>query len=387
MGTRKGYPFSARAHKSGLGILTNGILGLLGLGAWAVESMAKASSNASTSSLNTDRSIPDNVGKDSEIWEDFFEINLKDSPNELWAKDETYESDETIRNYIYIPCDSPYFDTVKAIVIDNHATNFIFTGRFKMESLIDEYLIIERSVMGRKCLDVVTAAREVRGIFDSGHDRIMWNGSDIDIALERWPHDGTLTLTLWTSLYNKEYFDSLDMAENPVANYTSNYRGEIIESDRIDENGVRFVSSISHNVGLTLSGKLVLAHWLCAKGEVMPIEFLLGVAISHDKYMHAKSGDLMLIKLDSGDIFEFKNMYDNESKTEDFGEYMMLFYKVTEHIDRLLSGEIVKMRISAGYDYIDINKIDGGLSSFINDSYFAILERLQQPRPIIYDGF
>ena len=370
-----------------MGILTNGILGLLGLGAWAVESMAKAASNASTSSVSTDRSIPDNVGKDSEIWEDFFEINLKDSPNELWAKDETYESDETIRNYIYIPCDSPYFDTVKAIVIDNHATNFIFTGRFKLESLIDEYLIIERSVMGRKCLDVVTAAREVRGIFDSGHDRIMWNGSDIDIALERWPHDGTLTLTLWTSLYNKEYFDSLDMAENPVANYTSNYRGEIIESDRIDENGVRFVSSISHNVGLTLSGKLVLAHWLCAKGEVMPIEFLLGVAISHDKYMHAKSGDLMLIKLDSGDIFEFKNMYDNESKTEDFGEYMMLFYKVTEHIDRLLSGEIVKMRISAGYDYIDINKIDGGLSSFINDSYFAILERLQQARPTIYDGF
>lgn len=61
MRTRKGYPFSRRAYKQGLGVLTNGIFGLLGLGAWAAESAARAAeSNA------YDNSVSDSASKPSE---------------------------------------------------------------------------------------------------------------------------------------------------------------------------------------------------------------------------------------------------------------------------------------------------------------------------------
>jgi hypothetical protein len=42
MGTRKGYPFSRRAHKQGLGFLTKSIIGLLGAGAYAADGIKKA---------------------------------------------------------------------------------------------------------------------------------------------------------------------------------------------------------------------------------------------------------------------------------------------------------------------------------------------------------
>lgn len=60
-------------------------------------------------------------------WENFFGVNLKSSPNELWIEEECeYNENNIIRIFTNNHIHNVYFSSVNAKVIGNSATNFFF---------------------------------------------------------------------------------------------------------------------------------------------------------------------------------------------------------------------------------------------------------------------
>lgn len=186
MGTRKGYPFSRRAYKQGWGILSKSIFGLLGLGACAAKGIKDVVESNAVSSVNANKTIPSGIDSQNVSWENFFGINLKESPNELWVENGLENTDgKVIRKYLYCGETDVYFDTIEATVVNDNQTNFLFRGEYKYESAIDVYFIIEDAIIGRKNFDVVAASKEVRCLFNSVYDRIEWKNDKFYIEMSR----------------------------------------------------------------------------------------------------------------------------------------------------------------------------------------------------------
>ena len=101
--------------------------------------------------------------------------------------------------------------------------------------------------------------------------------------------------------------------------------------------------------------------------------------------MYVYKGELMLIKLENGEVIEFDNISEKESDIID--ESITLSYAISEEqINAISLSKIVKMRISVCSQYkdIDVSKID--LSRYITNVYSAMNDRLSKSSSI-YENF
>lgn len=381
MGTRKGDPFSRRAYNQGWGILSKSILGLLGLGVCAARGIKSTVENNSVSSVNANKIISSGIDSQNDVWENFFGINLKESPNELWVENGFENTDgKIIRKYLYCGEADVYFNHIEATVVNDNQTNFLFRGDYKLISAINIYFIIEDKVMSRKNFDVVTASKEVRNIFDSVYDRIEWKNDSVYMEMSRDIETGDIELIVLAPFYNGDFFKR----KEETGEYECKHYDEKITIDTIVDGG-RYL--VSENLALCIYGEsnYIYTHLSCCKEGNRNTAFFIGIDITNNSYMHVSKGELMLIKLENGEILEFDNISEKESDIED--EFITLAYVVSEEqIDAILLSKIVKIRISVCSEYIDIDVSKIDVARYITNMYFAMNNRLSKNNSI-YDNF
>lgn len=111
-------------------------------------------------------------------WENFFGVNLKSSPNELWIEEECeYNENNIIRNFTNNHIHNVYFSSVNAKVIGNSATNFFFKCPYTWDDAFDIYYLIERDLVHNGNYTNTAAAAKFRGKFDSYYD--SFSGSSV----------------------------------------------------------------------------------------------------------------------------------------------------------------------------------------------------------------
>lgn len=385
MGTRKGYPFSRRQYKQGWGILSNTILGLFGLGVCAAKGIKNAVESNAVSNVESNKTIPSGIDSQNDAWENFFGINLKESPNELWVENGFENTDgKIIRKYLYCGEADVYFNHIEATVVNDNQTNFLFRGDYKLISAIDIYFIIEDKVMSRKNFDVVAASKEVRNIFDSIYDRIEWKNDSVYIEMSRDIETGDIELIVLAPFYNGDFFKQKEETYESSNEYECKHYDENITIDTIIDGG-RYL--VSENLALCIYGEsnYIYTHLSCCKEGNRNAAFFIGIDITNNSYMYASEGELMLIKLENGDILEFYNISQKESDIED--ESITLTYVISEEqIEAISLDKIAKIRISVCSEYIDIDVSKIDLSRYITNVYSAMNNRLSNNNSI-YDNF
>lgn len=155
---------------------------------------------------------------DMTSWENFFGINLKQSPNEGW--DETspeYNGENLIRNFENYQIINSYFSYVKAKVIGTKATNFFFKCTYSWDTAFDVYFLIERDMIHHGNYTNIAAAEKFRGNFDSFYDRFDWDIEGCHITLSRDIESGDIELSIWTLFYNEEYLGTTEITTGQVA--------------------------------------------------------------------------------------------------------------------------------------------------------------------------
>lgn len=141
-------------------------------------------------------------------WENFFGVNLKSSPNELWKEGELqYTEKDVIRNFTNNHVDNDYFSSVNAKVIGNSATNFFFKCPYTWDDAFDIYFLIERDFVHNGNYTNTAAAAKFRGKFDSYYDSFSWDIDGCSITMSRDINNGDIELGVWTLFYNHEYLD------------------------------------------------------------------------------------------------------------------------------------------------------------------------------------
>lgn len=385
MGTRKGYPFSRRQYKQGWGILSKSIFGLLGLGVCTAKGIKNAVESNAVSSVNANKTIPGEIDSQKDVWENFFGINLKESPNELWVENGFENTDgKIIRKYLYCGEADVYFNHIEATVVNDNQTNFLFRGDYKLISAIDIYFIIEDKVMSRKNFDVVAASKEVRCLFDSVYDRIEWKNDEFYIEMSRDIETGDIELIVLSPFYNGGYFKRKEDVHQVPNEYERNHYDEKIKIDTIIDGG-RCLVSENLALGIDDESNYIYAHLFCYKEGGITPNFLLNIDIVKNSYIYVSKGELMLIKLENGEVIEFDNISEKESDIID--ESITLSYAISEEqINAISLSKIVKMRISVCSQYkdIDVSKID--LSRYITNVYSAMNDRLSKSSSI-YENF
>ena len=141
-------------------------------------------------------------------WENFFGVNLKLSPNELWIEGESaYNEKNVIRIFTNNHINNAYFSSVNAKVIGNSATNFFFQCPYTWDDAFDIYFLIERDLVHNGNYTNTAAAAKFRGKFDSYYDRLSWDIDGCSIILSRDLDTGDIELGVWTLFYHQEYLD------------------------------------------------------------------------------------------------------------------------------------------------------------------------------------
>ena len=148
------------------------------------------------------------ITSDKTSWENFFGVNLKSSPNELWKEGELqYTEKDVIRNFTNNHVDNDYFSSVNAKVIGNSATNFFFKCPYTWDDAFDIYFLIERDFVHNGNYTNTAAAAKFRGKFDSYYDSFSWDIDGCSITMSRDINNGDIELGVWTLFYNHEYLD------------------------------------------------------------------------------------------------------------------------------------------------------------------------------------
>lgn len=143
-------------------------------------------------------------------WENFFGVNLKSSPNELWIEGECdYNGKDIIRNFTNNLIHNVYFSSVNAKVIGNSATNFFFKCPYTWDDAFDIYYLIERDLVHNGDYTNTAAAAKFRGKFDSYYDSFSWDIDGCSIIMSRDMYTGDIELGVWTLFYNQEYIDKV----------------------------------------------------------------------------------------------------------------------------------------------------------------------------------
>lgn len=125
----------------------------------------------------------------------------------------------------------------------------------------------------------------------------------------------------------------------------------------------------------------------CFKRENGNPYYHIKIRIMQRDFVYVLKGEIMLIKLDNGDILEFKNMFESKSDTRRYGQLITLSYHISEEqINNISEHKITKMRVSFGSKYKNINVSASDLSMYISKSYTKIMDRLSK-KPSIYEGF
>lgn len=141
-------------------------------------------------------------------WENFFGVNLKKSPNELWEENELdYHGDNMIRNFTCYDVVNDYFSFANAKVIGKSATNFFFKCSYSWDDAFDIYFLIERDLVHHGNYTNTAAANRFRGNFDSYYDSFDWEIDGCNIRMSRDMDTGDIELGVWTTFYNKGYLD------------------------------------------------------------------------------------------------------------------------------------------------------------------------------------
>ncbi|MCW4098145.1 HIRAN domain-containing protein [Segatella copri] len=141
-------------------------------------------------------------------WENFFGIDLKSSPNELWIEGECeYNEKNIIRIFTNNHIHNVYFSSVKAKVIGNSATNFFFKCPYTWDDAFDIYYLIERDLVHNGNYTNTAAATKFRGKFDSYYDSFSWDIDGCSIIMSRDIDTGDIELGVWTLFYNQEYLN------------------------------------------------------------------------------------------------------------------------------------------------------------------------------------
>lgn len=159
----------------------------------------------------------DTFDNEKTCWENFFGVNLKESPNASWKETQgDFANNKKIRNFICDEIDSDYFSYVKAKVIGDSATNFFFKRSYNWDDAFDIYYLIERDMVHGGKYANTDAADKFRGNFDSYYDHFDWEIDGCHITLSRDIDNGDIELSVWTLFYNKEYLDNMEETTVPA---------------------------------------------------------------------------------------------------------------------------------------------------------------------------
>ena len=240
--------------------------------------------------------------------------------------------------------------------------------------------------MSRNDLDVVRASKEVRGLFNL-YQSIEWKNDTFYIQLTRDIETGDIELFLLTSLYNNDFLEFQKDVFGKQQGTERNSMDLKITTDTMIDKNMRYVGVESYNLNNDFEGTFSYVFMSCSKNNDYYIDFILSVVLVQRHYIYATKGNLMLVKMDSGEILELKNLYDVKSEAGELGESIALSYLITEEqIKKFSSGKIVKMRLAVGLKNIDVDVSGCDLSRYIVSAYSIINERIIES-PSIYDGF
>lgn len=175
--------------------------------------------------------------------------------------------------------------------------------------------------------------------------------------------------------------------KNKVPNKSNNNEnGKRITSDDIIDGNLRCLTIENYTISVG-DDSYYSAHLSCCKECDKRPHYYINIGIMQCNYVYAFKGELMLVKLNNGDIFEFKNILENKYKKRRFGVSIELSYFISEEqIKKLSENKITKMRISVGNKYKDIDVSNYDLSMYILESYLKIKDRLSKETSI-YEGF
>lgn len=153
-------------------------------------------------------------------WENFFGVNLKESPSESWQEMQSEHNGESlVRNFANFHISNPYFSYAYAKVIGSDATNFFFECPYSWDHAFDIYFLIERDLVHNGNYTNTVAAAKFRGKFDSYYDSFDWEIDGCNISLSRDIYNGDIKLGIWTKFYNKEYLDMPQEEKTPSNNH------------------------------------------------------------------------------------------------------------------------------------------------------------------------
>ena len=160
-----------------------------------------------------------------------------------------------------------------------------------------------------------------------------------------------------------------------------------IISDNIANNDYRCLSVEEYIISGEYKSDYASASLSCFKRENGNPYYHIKIRIMQRDFVYVLKGEIMLIKLDNGDILEFKNMFESKSDTRRYGQLITLSYHISEEqINNISEHKITKMRVSFGSKYKNINVSASDLSMYISKSYTKIMDRLSK-KPSIYEGF
>lgn len=160
----------------------------------------------------TEESTPKQLYNSNTVsFENFFGVNLKNSPNENWAViEEEYNGNNLIRTYGNHCLNNTYFSCVEAIVVNSNATNFFFKCPYSWEDAFDIYYLIERDLVHHGNYANIDAANKFRGNFDSYYDSFEWEIDGCKIRMSRDIGTGDIELGIWTSFCNEEFLGKVE---------------------------------------------------------------------------------------------------------------------------------------------------------------------------------
>lgn len=170
-----------------------------------------------------------------------------------------------------------------------------------------------------------------------------------------------------------------------ISNGNTNDKGII--SDTITNDNYRCLSVAEYIISGEYKSDYTSASLSCLnRGNGSPY-FQIKILIMQRDFAYVLKGEIMLIKLDNGDILEFNNMFESKSDTRKYGQLITLSYHISEEqINNISEHKVNKMRVSLGNKYKNINVSNSDLSMYISKSYLKIMDRLSK-KPSIYDGF
>lgn len=165
-------------------------------------------------------------------------------------------------------------------------------------------------------------------------------------------------------------------------NNNANDKGII--SDTIIDGNLRCLSVGNYIISGYCKSNYIYARLSCCKdGNNIPY-YYINIKFAQRDYVYVSKGELMLIKLDNGNVLEFKNILEKKS----IGKPITLSYFISEEQIKIVSErKITKIRISIGNKYKDIDVSSSDLSMYISKSYSKVKDRLQKGANPIYDNF